>query len=273
MHSTMTHSTTVIIKFGGSIITKKRSAKPTLRPDIISQLGSELAFFLHENSDTQVILLRGAGSYGHPIVYKYKLYERTVLSLQQQKGYQETRALMDRLTDEATSVLLKTGCPIEPLRTPELFEYRNDLIHLTKRGLIEQALSLGKIPFFGGDILLDELNRPYIILADEIGSYLVKKFRIERLLFATDVNGVLDHFPPGQNEAHISHLSRADIRHRVKNHSLQSHETDVTGGIFGKLNKLVTLDGCETVIFNGAMAGNLLQVLQGKNIGTKITKN
>ena len=56
----------ILLKFGGSLITDKRSDEPKINSANINSIGKILTV---ENYD--IIIVHGAGSFGHPIAKKF----------------------------------------------------------------------------------------------------------------------------------------------------------------------------------------------------------
>ena len=55
----------IILKFGGSLITDKKSEIPKVRNRALEKISSVL-----RNKKKNMIIVHGAGSYGHPIAKK-----------------------------------------------------------------------------------------------------------------------------------------------------------------------------------------------------------
>ena len=58
----------VVVKLGGSLLTRKREVEK-LRPKVIERIAKELA----EDAGVPVVLLHGAGSFGHPGALRFGL--------------------------------------------------------------------------------------------------------------------------------------------------------------------------------------------------------
>ena len=58
----------ILMKLGGSLITKKRSDVPKCHENIMRKIANTIS-----KSGKKIIIVHGAGSYGHPIVKKYKI--------------------------------------------------------------------------------------------------------------------------------------------------------------------------------------------------------
>ena len=68
----------IILKIGGSILTKKDSDYPAVDYDNLDRIASEIEESLSEDNITGdledgLILVHGAGSFGHPPAEKYKI--------------------------------------------------------------------------------------------------------------------------------------------------------------------------------------------------------
>ena len=59
----------IILKLGGSVITRKDKNKPTLDPVNLDRIAQEIA---NANVD-QLIIVHGAGSFGHPYASKFEI--------------------------------------------------------------------------------------------------------------------------------------------------------------------------------------------------------
>ena len=68
MGETMPEAGPVVVKLGGSVLTRKREAA-RLRPKILHRLAEELA----APGNPPFVLLHGAGSFGHPGAVRWNL--------------------------------------------------------------------------------------------------------------------------------------------------------------------------------------------------------
>ena len=70
----------IILKIGGSILTKKDSAEPEVDYENLNRIASEIEESLNSDSINRdlsdgLIIVHGAGSFGHPPASKYKIGE------------------------------------------------------------------------------------------------------------------------------------------------------------------------------------------------------
>lgn len=259
----------IIIKFGGSVITKKISNRPQIRGGVILRLTRELKQFIQRSSQTKIILLHGAGSFGHPLVYRYHLLKPPFTS-QRLLGYVKTIQSTRRLTNLLAASLQAAKLPVWPLQTSAMVGFKRETMVFFNLSYIKQILSCGFIPLLGGDLVLTHRNQPAIASADNLAVLLARAFPSSKIIFATDVNGVFYEFPPVGNTPPIPSLSRKNLRQLIKQMKRQENKYDMTGGMFGKLQTLLQLRKREVIIFNGLRAKTLLKALSEQPIGTRL---
>ena len=59
----------IILKLGGSVITRKEADKPTINHENLKRITREVA----ESTHQKLIVVHGAGSFGHPLAKKYAI--------------------------------------------------------------------------------------------------------------------------------------------------------------------------------------------------------
>jgi len=262
----------IILKFGGSIITDKRSGKPVVRTRLIKRLAREIAHVRSNKVAKQhppLILLYGAGSFGHPLAHKYRLLGRT-LSIETLVGMAKTTSTVCKLGIALTDIFLEEGVSVVPLQTSSFVQEQKGKLVITNYPLIEDILSHGGIPMFGGDVIIADRRRTAIVSADTLASELVQHFRSQKLLFATDVNGVYKRFPAQNHEKPLSVISRKELQVMTTSHVVKKIALDVTGAMAGKLRALLPLRNCTVTIFNGLFPNTLTKVLRDEMLGTRI---
>ncbi len=241
-----------ILKIGGSVITDKSSkAFEKLRPEIIDEVCRAIA----ENWQN-LILVHGAGSFGHPHVKKFGL---TTF------GASKTHLACMRLNHYLCSRLQDAGVAVMPIH-PFSFYLRNDELKCNLE-LIEKALSSGFLPVLHGDVILGKGIE--VLSGDDIVVDLSKHLKPSRIGFATDVDGVLyrgavveklDRRLLSLIESEAAEMSKAGREER----------TDVTGGMLKKMQKIFELKlRCEVFVFKGDYS-NIKKFLDGEKVGTEV---
>jgi len=260
---------TIILKLGGSIITEKMSNRPQIRERVIGQLAKELKLFIQHFPKTQIVLLHGAGSFGHPLVYRYKLLERP-LAGPQLLGFTKTICSMRHMANLLTTVFQSAKLPVLPIQASAVLNEKNNTMALSNIHELKQILNTGFIPLLGGDMGLTKKNQAIVVSADKLAVLLAKAFPVSRIIFATDVNGVFDKFPPLNNAQPFLLLHKKNLKDIVEKMDKRKTRYDMTGGMAGKLRTLLALKKMEVIIFNGLKPGNLIKALVREPVGTRL---
>lgn len=246
------------------MITAKRSGKPIVRTRRVRQIAREIA-----GASRHLILLYGGGSFGHPLAHQYKLSGK-VLSKSSIVGIAKTISAMRTLGNALADIFLAEGVPVVPLQTSSFVREQKGRLIITNHALIEDILSHGGVPMFGGDVVIADRRRTVIASADRLAAELARHFRSHNILFATDVDGVYKKFPARANELPLSVILRKELKVMAAKKIAGKNSLDVTGAMGGKLRALLSLRNCTVTIFNGLCRGVLCKVLRGEAQGTRI---
>lgn len=256
----------VIVKFGGSVVTSKGSRTPKVRTVTVQRLGKELKHFLDEPDDVRVLLLHGAGSFGHPLAHKYGLVRGRVTRGRIQ-GARMTQSAMRLLSSRITVKLKKLGLPIVPLQTHKAVRKSHGLVISIMNNRIGKILYEKKIPMMSGDVVVTDERLTDIVSADDLAVVFAKKLKAKEIVFVTDVDGV---YAGTSKKTIVRRLHRNQLKTLTKIPVPQTRN-DVTGGMIGKLSKLLQLRSVTVRIVNGNTPGQLLAALQKSDVGTKIS--
>jgi len=262
-------SETILLKLGGSIITAKHTGQAKLQKHTVLRIAKEISVFRKKNPHRKLIILHGSGSFSHPLSYQYRLMDEPTIT-SQLMGMAKTMHATRKLTSLLTDVFLEMKIPVIPLQTSALCKKQKGRIVFGDIQAIQAILKHGGIPLFGGDVVVSDNRNVGIASADALMVTLAHHIPHTRLLFATDVDGVYEKFPPSLNATPISKLTRAQIQKLVLKSKEKIHSKDVTGGMIGKLKTLLSLKGRTAVIFNGRTPNLLFGALQGDACGTTV---
>lgn len=259
----------IILKLGGSIITQKFSGQPRIRKAIVRRLARELKQFIQRSPKTKIVLLHGAGSFGHPLVFRHQLLEHP-LTGPRLLGFAETVYSTRYLANLLTEIFSAAKLPVLPLQASAVLNEKRGSMFLFNLQHIKQILSAGFIPLLGGDMGLTKKNQAIVVSADRLAVLLGQALPNSRIIFATDVDGIFEKFPPPDEKGPFSFLSRKNLKRVLEKMTEQKNKYDTTGGMVGKLRTLLTLRQKEIVIFNGLRPGALSKALSGKSVGTRL---
>lgn len=262
----------LVIKLGGSVVTYKDSLTPKARLDTIKRLAKEIAQIYRQNK-YQLILVHGAGSFGHPIAKKYKLYQG-MKTKQQKLAF----SLMDQQVIELNSIimvaLLTYGVPVISLPPRSFVKQSAGKFEGFDYQIIKNYLDQNQTPLLFGDGVLDNKWGCSILSGDTIISYLAKKLKAERVIFLSDVDGIYTADPKANPAAKlIPEINDRNFNKIIKGLTSTKRQ-DVTGEMRGKFISLRrSLKGLPVMIVNGLKAQTLQQALIQASIGTKILLN
>jgi isopentenyl phosphate kinase len=193
----------IIMKIGGSLITYKNRWMPTINEDNLKRFSKEIGEALEERKgELSLILLHGAGSYGHVLATLYKAlkdteYDRKLL------GFAEIQRLQNELNAIVCSHLQNYNIPAIPVQPSSTAVMKNGkLIHMDLSA-IKGMLKIGLVPVLYGVPAYDEGIGGSILSGDEIIKYLAEKLKPDRVIHVTDVDGVYDKDPKTFEDAKL----------------------------------------------------------------------
>lgn len=236
-----------VLKIGGSVITDKgEGAFEILKEDAIKDVCRAIS----ENREN-LILVHGAGSFGHPHVKRYGLNPL---------GAAKVHLACLRLSEKFCSFLTEYGVaalPVHPMnfytRTSSLSALKCDLDYILN------ALERGFLPVLHGDVIFG--SDIEVLSGDEIVVNLAEKLKASRIGFATDVDGVV-------MDGKVVKKFRAEELAKIKQEG--SKKVDVTGGMLNKLENIFGMNHrCEVFIFRGNYS-NIRDFLQNRKVGTEV---
>ncbi len=256
----------LLVKLGGSVITRKSKLR-TARPSIIRRLAEEVA-----DATDKVVLVHGAGSFGHILANKYHLHEG-YSNDSQLRGVSEVQRDMRRLNLMVIDALVSTTA--KPISIPSglVAEYKGGKMSFFDHRPFHEYIRHDSMPVTFGDVVRDTEWRFAICSGDDLMLELSKSFRPKMSLYVTDVDGIFTDDPKRRGKKRLlNEISRSDFG--KVNFSLR-RGTDITGGIERKLERIRETAGHarESWILNGLVPGRLRKAVQGKPfIGTKVVK-
>ncbi|HEV2520722.1 MAG TPA: isopentenyl phosphate kinase [Thermoplasmata archaeon] len=250
----------VIVKLGGSIITRKREVE-RIRPKVLQRLAGEAAV----RTSQRVILLHGAGSFGHAGAHRWGLASPPAAgssSRDRVRGAAIVQAEVRRLHGKVLSALLEAHA--NPLSIPAALvaQNRSGALERFDAGPFARALEAGALPVSFGDVVPDSDWGFSILSADGIAVALARALRPARVVFVSDVPGILRGGRGGREI--FPHLDR----HIVEGIPVPSGSVDVTGGIVGKAKAMLELAeiGVDAGLISGLSDGALSRAIRGEAV-------
>jgi len=261
----------IVLKLGGSVITKKSENKSEVNRENLDRLAKEISEARKEKK-FGLMVVHGAGPFGHVLAKKYEL-DKGLRNEKQLEGFAKTHQSMERLNEQVVGTLQKHGINAIAYQPSSLGLLKNKKIIQFPTGVIKGFLDLGMVPVSYGDVLVDLETGINILSGDHLVPYLAKELEADRVIIATDVDGIYNGDPKtNKNAKPVKEINSKNFK---KIRIGGSKAVDVTGGMKRKVQELLEIAklGIESQIIGAAKKGNLKMALLGnKKIGT-IIKN
>lgn len=245
----------ILVKLGGSLLTNKGGrGAPRFRAAVARRLAKELA------GVRPLVVAIGAGSWGHPLALRHRIGHVRLAGRRLQAAVTETQASVATLRAKVAAALRHAGLPV--------VEIPASSVAVTRRGATAFDAAMfrfycdrGLVPLTGGDVILDDRMGARVISGDEILSILAKELRATRVVFASDVEGVL------RGGKRVGRLTAWQAR------GFQTKKTgDATGGMGGKLAEAAAIAGAgvPVLVTNGRVPGRLRDACRGKSAAATV---
>jgi isopentenyl phosphate kinase len=249
-----------IVKLGGSVLTRKRE-RESLRPKILTRLAEELA-----TASTPLVVLHGAGSFGHPDARRFRLAEPPGpggVSAERRRGAAVVSREVRRLHAAVLQALVAAG--MNPWSVPGSMVGRNrsGVLDDLDSAPFADALAAGVTPVSFGDVVRDDAWGFSILSADTIAMELARDLPARRVLFVSDVGGVYEPGAKGRPVAVPVVTPELIVRLRPS-----EGVADVTGGIRAKAEAMLAIadDGADAGLISGLSDGALSRALKGERV-------
>jgi isopentenyl phosphate kinase len=249
----------VVVKLGGSVITRKREVE-RVRPKILARLARELVSV----TDRRLVVVHGAGSFGHPGARRFGLAEPPEAGADpthRARGAAIVSAEVRRLHLAVLRSLVDAhGSPISVPMATHARNRAGELVSLDATPF-EDALERGLMPVSFGDVVPDDEWGSSILSGDAIARELVPTLRPERVVFVSDVAGILEG-PPGRRRSVVREVTDDVVRALRPS----SRAPDVTGGIQRKAAVMRTIAraGVDAGLISGLTDGALPRAIRGE---------
>jgi len=249
----------IIFKIGGSILTDKSKYKK-IRGNEINRIASELTIISEMNESKELpklILIHGAGSFGHPLVKEKGLQEKSVTNF---LDVLDVQLAVKELHSKFIRVLSDRGIEVQTFHPSSFVVTKAGEIVSFETKQIEESLKRNVVPVLHGDMVMDSELGSYVLSGDRIVSYLATKFGADKVGMGTNTP-VLD-----EDGDPIEKVDASDV-----SYTNNSCDADVTGGMKNKIRELLNINHkCEAYIFDASEEGNIKKFMKGCPVGSKV---
>lgn len=257
-----------LLKLGGSLITDKQTAYKALE-ERIDDIARQINSAVKNNSELNIILGTGAGSFAHQSAKKYG----TMNGFNDDTGkYGACVVHHDamRLNQIVMSALIEMQIPAFSMQ-PSAMMVSKLPISNDQFPILDQLLMKKIIPVVYGDVIIDVEKGSTIYSTDTIFKIIAKYFaQLDHevtIIHAGDYPGVLDE------KQEIIPTINIDTYPSIAPSIKQSFSTDVTGGMKLKVEEMLELtkQGITSHIIDGTESEAIFKALNGAFSGTTIS--
>jgi isopentenyl phosphate kinase len=231
-----------ILKLGGSVITDKVAGESgKILYDVLFAIGKEIAI-----SGKEVIIVHGAGSYGHPQAAQYRIQEG--VTFDNAKGIYAVHTAVSELNTAVVSALRNAGIEAVPVHPFHGMHAKDGILYEYPVSSLLEMCALGLVPVLHGDVVMDLTRGACIVSGDQLIRVFSQALRASQVGIITNVPGVL-----AADGSVIPEISRANIDALFESGTIAgSSGVDVTGGMRGKIEELLSLsdDGVCSKLFS-----------------------
>lgn len=254
----------ILIKFGGSVITDKAEYRK-FKNDTVSRLADEI-----HRSGEKVIIVHGAGSFGHVLSKEFGL----------QNGYSndnqistvarvmcDTRELSSMVVEE----LLSKQLPAVSVPVGSCFVADGGKLIIENVEVLQRLVDLGIMPIMFGDVVTDRKTRFSIVSGDQIMEILCKMFNPSKVIFVSDIDGLYDKNP--KTDPHAKMIGTV-TKEKLAMIDTASNIDDVTGGVRGKMESMLRMTDAtrKCYLINGNAPNRLYSLLRGETVTCTMAK-
>ncbi len=269
----------LILKIGGSSLSNKRLLAKAIKSqspeDIeealkidkkkIDSIASEIGA-IYSLGLKKMIILTGVGSPGHFVVLQHGIHKGNSGNINQHLGLVDAQIAVNRLRQGLLEAFAEHGIPVVQLYASSIYESNKMRIIRGDTSNFERFIQNGIIPVISGDVVPD-LTMGYSVLSgDQILLDLTQKFRPQRIIFGSDVDGVFEEDPKDNPHTQlIPQISFSQLPHVIE----QLSGGDASGQMKGKLveiSNLLEQGQKEILLLNLTNEGALSDVIKG-NMG------
>jgi isopentenyl phosphate kinase len=248
----------ILIKLGGSVITDKSEYRK-FNQEQTARLCREIAA-----AGKGVMIVHGAGSFGHVIAKQYSL-QYGLQDFRQVPAVAQVQHDVRELSLRVTEELMKAGIPAVSVPPGSCFVMENGRLVVNDDEAVRRLAHIGVMPVMFGDVVADRSKGFGICSGDQAMEILARIFKPDRIVFVSDVDGLFTQDPKKDPDAKLIPEVKGDMLDGLDS---ELSVADVTGGIRGKVEEMLSMygDTGECVLVNGTVPGRLESLLKGEEV-------
>jgi isopentenyl phosphate kinase len=253
----------VVVKIGGSVLTRMLATGPDLDAESVAALIPDL-----RATDDRIVLVHGSGSFGKPPAVKYGYLGGKVGP----DAAGMVCAISEDLEWLHAALLRKLrrgGMRPATFGASALFTWQRSGVAMLDSRAVRECCLRGLLPVIGSGFVPDLDDGGFAVCSsDAMAAQLAVALGARALVFATDAAGVYSDYPSSR---HVYPVLAADDEQELSR--IRAPAADVTGGMAEKLRCgfFAASLGIETCVIDGRLGGNLSATLRGQPLsGTRL---
>jgi len=265
----MSENKPIILKIGGSVITDKEGDLAA-KTEVINRLAEEVAKANVKN----LIVVHGGGSFGHPTAERHGIKDGFKQD-GQRIGFAETHHVMTVLNGLVMDAFVWHEIPAVSVTPSSCVITENGRIKQFEDAALRMLMKMQFTPVLYGDTTVDEKLGFTVLSGDQIVTYLALKFNASKIIMGVDTDGLYNADPKTDKNAKLYQRLTLKELFDIKGKFAKPTATDVTGGMFGKVNELLPAveKGIPVSIVNGCKPNYIYCALTGEKVeGTILEK-
>ena len=261
----------ILLKIGGSICTEKSKGEFKVKAGTVERIASEI-MEARKQKGFRLIVVNGAGPFGHVNVTEYDIADG--LETQSDfEGFAKTVCDCGYVNYMVSEAMRNSGLLALPYPSSSVVIQSKKRIIFFSIDPIKRLWDSNDdiIPVMNGTMVPDTVIKGSIISGDGAIEYLADRMHAKKVIFAVDVDGIYTADPHHDKKAKLIDTITKDNFPDFKSGISGSSSTDVTGGMLGKVEKLLS-GKTTTIIVNGNKPGRVRDALIGKPVKGTIIK-
>ncbi len=262
----------VLLKIGGSICTEKGKNKFRVREKTVARIAREINDARKEK-EFRLLVVNGAGPFGHTNVTEYGI-NNGLSNEKDYEGFAKTVNDCSYLNWKVSDIMRKEGIISLPFPSSSVVIQGKRKISTfftdSLKALWNSNWSI--VPVMNGTMVADTEMKGSVVSGDAVLEHIAARFSPDFMIFVTDVDGIFTGDPKKNSRARLIDKISKDGYGDIKKHISGSSNVDVTGGMLGKVEKMLELK-TRTIIINGNAPGRVRKALLGETVrGTVLGK-
>ncbi len=255
----------ILLKIGGSICTEKGKGNFKVKAEPVKRIANEI-IDARKQKEFKMLIVNGAGPFGHVNVEEYDI-NHGLRTPKDFEGFMKTVSDCGYLNWKVSDILRKEGLNTVPTPSSSVIIQAGKKIVSFHMDVIKRLWDSDPdvIPVMNGTMVPDLELKGSVVSGDAVLQYLAERLNPEAAIFATDVDGIFTDNPNKNRRAKLIDYVTKQNFHEIKAGISGSSNVDVTGGMLGKVENLLSLKN-RTIIVNGNVPGRVRDAILGEDI-------